>query len=79
LVIRAVGAHTVTVVVGVEKAAFLMPVQRVVGGIQIENDLIWDASVRLEEQRDCKPLNRFLVTGPIVQPIESLKAGANMA
>jgi hypothetical protein len=50
----------------VKEAAFLMPVQRIVGGIQIENDLLWYASVRLEEQLDGKLLNRFLVVRYLV-------------
>jgi hypothetical protein len=36
----------------VKEAAFLMPVQRVVGGIQIQNDLLGRVLVRFQEQID---------------------------
>jgi len=42
----------VAVVIAVKEAPLLMPVQRVVGGVQIENNLPWCAPVRLEKQID---------------------------
>jgi hypothetical protein len=37
---------TITVVIAVKEPAFLMPVQRVVGGVEIEDDLLWWMLVR---------------------------------
>jgi len=42
----------VAVVIAVKKAPLLMPVQRVVGGVQIKDDLPRRALVRLEKQID---------------------------
>jgi hypothetical protein len=42
----------VTVVVAVEEPAFLVPVQRIVGRIEIERDLLGSSPVRLEEEID---------------------------
>jgi hypothetical protein len=42
----------VAIVIAVEEAPLLVPVQRVVGGVQIENNLLRRAPVRLEEQID---------------------------
>ena len=41
----------VGVVVAVEEAALLMPVQRIVGRVEVEDDLPGRPLVRLEEQR----------------------------
>jgi hypothetical protein len=41
----------VAVVIAVEEAALLMPVQRVVGRVEVENDLLGRPLVRLQEQR----------------------------
>ena len=45
----------IAVVVAVEEPAFLMAVQRIVGGIEIENDLRRRRLVRIEEQVDEQP------------------------
>jgi hypothetical protein len=50
LVIRAVGAHAVAVVVAVEEPAFLLSVQRIIGGIEIERDLRRGLGVGIKEQ-----------------------------
>src|SRR6516162_4228584 len=42
---------TVTIIVAVEEAALLVPVQRIVGGIQIENNALWRLGMRLQKQR----------------------------
>jgi hypothetical protein len=42
----------VAVVVTVEEPAFLAAVERIVGGVEVENDLLGRPSVRLEEQVD---------------------------
>lgn len=48
----------VGVVVAVEEAAFLMPVQRDVGGVEVEDDLPRRRAVRVEEQIDEQRLDR---------------------
>jgi hypothetical protein len=68
-----------------KKAAFLVPVQRVVGGIQIENDLLGRVLVRLQEQIDKQPLDLGPVPGdPVIarqlrpaqlEPVERRFAG----
>ena len=40
------------VVVAMEEAAFLVAVQRVVGGVEIEDDPAWRRLVRVEEEVD---------------------------
>ena len=42
----------VGVVIAVEKTFLLMPVQRVVGGVEIEGDLRWRRRVGIEKQLD---------------------------
>ena len=42
----------VAVVIAVKEAAFLMPVQRIIGSVEIENDLLRRVLVRLEKQID---------------------------
>ena len=48
----------VAVVIAVEEAPFLMAVQRVVGGVEIEDDLLRRAAVRLQKQIDEQRLDR---------------------
>ena len=79
----------VAVVVAVEEAAFLMPVQRVVGGVEIENDLLGRLPVRFQEQIDkqCFDLGPIpadpVVAGQLrsaqLQPIERGFAGQRRA
>ncbi len=45
---------------------FLMPVQRVIGGIEIEDDLVWRVLVRLHEQIDKQRLDPGAVPGDAV-------------
>jgi hypothetical protein len=52
---------TIAVIIAVEEPTFLVPVQRIVGGIQIENDLLRRALVCLQEQIDEQPLDRSRV------------------
>jgi hypothetical protein len=47
----------------VEEPAFLVAVQRVVGGVEVERDLRWRLLVRVEEQVDEQRLNRIQVGG----------------
>ena len=56
----------VAVVIAVEKAALLMAVQRVVGGVEIENDLLGRAAMRLQEQVDQQRLDHRLVVADLV-------------
>ena len=48
----------VAVVIAVEEPAFLMAVQRVVGGVEVENDLLGHPCMRLEEEVDEQGLDR---------------------
>jgi len=48
---------TVAVVIAVEEPPFLVPVDWVIGGIEIKDDLVWSARVRLQKQVDQKPLD----------------------
>ena len=55
----------VAVVIAVEEASLLVPVQRVVGGVQIEDDLLRRACVRIEKEIDKDPLDRRRIcSGP---------------
>jgi hypothetical protein len=40
------GKIAIAVVIAVKEAPFLMPVQRVVGGVEVEDDLLWRLWVR---------------------------------
>ena len=48
----------VAVVIAVEEPALLVPVQRIIGGIEIERDLRRGLGVRIEEQIDEQRLDR---------------------
>jgi hypothetical protein len=50
----------------VEEAALLMPVQRVVSGVQVENDLLGRPRVRLKKQVDEQPVDRRAVMADLV-------------
>ncbi len=41
-----------------EEPPFLISVQRVIGGIEIKDDLLWRLVVRIQEQIDKQPLDR---------------------
>ena len=56
----------VAVVVAVEEPAFLMAVQRVVGGVEVENDLLGRPGVRLEEEIDEQRLDRRRVVADLL-------------
>jgi hypothetical protein len=43
---------TEAVVVAVKKAAFLVPMHRIVGGVEVEDDLLRRSAVRIEKQID---------------------------
>ena len=47
----------VAVVIAVEEPALLLPVQRIVGRVEIEDDLLRGALMRLQEQVDQQPLD----------------------
>ena len=75
----------VAVVVAVEEAAFLMPVQRIVGGVEIEDDLRRRRGMRVEEEIDEQRLDRRRIVADLViarrlrpaqlQPVERRFAG----
>ena len=48
----------VAIIVAVEEPAFLMAVQRIVGGVEVEDDLLGRPVVRLEEEVDEQALDR---------------------
>ena len=56
----------VTAVVAMEEAPFLLAVQRVVGGIQIEDDLVRCLLVRLDEARDEQRLEGRRIVSDLV-------------
>jgi hypothetical protein len=56
----------VAVVVAVEKAAFLMAMQRIVGGIEIENDLPRRSGVGIDKQIDQQGFDRLRVVPDLV-------------
>src|SRR5271169_5662080 len=56
----------VAVIVAVEETALLMAVQRVVSGVEIEDDLPGRLVVRLQEQIDEQPLDRGPVMADLV-------------
>ena len=59
---------TIAIVIAVEKAAFLMTVQRIVGRIQIENDLLRSTTMRRQEHIDKQPLDRRRIVADLVIP-----------
>jgi hypothetical protein len=73
----------------VEEAALLMPVQRVIRGVEVENDLLGRRRVRLEEQVDEQPFDRRAVMADLVvarrlgrcvlEPVQSALAGKRRA
>ena len=54
------------IIVAVEEPAFLVAVQRIVGGIEIENDLRRRPSMRLHEEIDEKHLDRRRIVAYLV-------------
>ena len=56
----------VAVVVAVEEPAFLMAVQRIVGGVEVEDDLLGRPGVRLEEEVDEQRLDRRRVVADLL-------------
>jgi hypothetical protein len=79
----------VAIVIAVEEPALLMAVQRIVGGIEIKDDLLRRPCVGLEEQIDEQPLDRrWIVTDLVIarrlgpaqlQPVERRFAGNRRA
>ena len=77
------------VVVTVEEPTLLMPVQGVVGGIEIENDPLGRRLVRLEEQGDEQTLDRRRVVADlmvaarrqrcVLEPVQRALAGERRA
>jgi hypothetical protein len=53
----------VAIVITVEEPAFLMSVQRIIGGVEIKRDLRWRFRVRVEKQVDEQCLDRGRVGG----------------
>src|SRR6201995_3267052 len=56
----------ITVVVAVEEAPFLVPIQRVVGGVEVERDLCRRLVVGIEEQINEQPFHGAGVGGDLV-------------
>ena len=56
----------VGVVITVEETLFLMPMQRIVGGVEIEGDLRWRRRMGVEKQLDKQPLDRRRVIADLV-------------
>ena len=50
---------TVAIVIAVEEAPLLMPVQRIIGGVQVQHDLLRGLRVSFKEQLHQQPLDRF--------------------
>ena len=79
----------VAIVIAVEEAPFLMPVQRVVGGVKIEDDLFRRARMGVEKEVDEHPLDRRRIMADLVigrnrraaqfQPVERRFAGHRRA
>jgi len=63
---RVQGKIAVAVVIAVEEPAFLMAVQRVVGGVEVENDLFGRPCMRLEEEVDEQGFDRRRVMADFV-------------
>ena len=72
-----------------EEAAFLVAVQRIIRGVEVENDLLGRRLVRLEEQVDEQPFDRRAVMADLVvarrlgrrvlEPVQSALAGERRA
>jgi hypothetical protein len=60
------GQIAVVVVIAVEEPAFLVAVQRIVGGIEIEDDLARRLAVRIEEQGDEQRLDGTRLVADLV-------------
>ena len=56
----------VAIVVAVKEAAFLVAVQRIVGGVQVEDDLLRRPAMGIKEQVDEQPLDRVAVVADLV-------------
>ena len=56
----------VAVVIALEEAALLMAVQRVVGGVEVEDDLLRRAAMRLHEKVDRQPLDHRRIVADLV-------------
>src|SRR4051794_27543317 len=79
----------IAVVVAMEEAALLMPVQRVIGGVKVEDDLPRRCAVRLQEQPHEEILNRFAIERDLViarwlrpaqlEPVQGRLAGERRA
>ena len=80
----------VAAIVAVEEPPLLVAVQRVVGGIEVEHDLLGRRGVRVEEQLDEQPLDRGRVMADLVvaggrpgrrvlEPVERRLAGQRRA
>jgi hypothetical protein len=56
----------VAVVIAMEEAALLMPVQRVIRGVEVENDFLGWRLVRFEEELDKQMLDRCRIMADLV-------------
>ena len=58
-----------------EEARFLLPMQRCVGGIQIQNDRLWRFSMRFQKELDQQFVDRFRSVGDLVVAFGSGRTG----
>jgi hypothetical protein len=56
----------VVVVIAVEETTFLTPMQRVVGGVEIQGDLLWRCRMRVEKKFDEPGFDRRRVIADLV-------------
>jgi hypothetical protein len=56
----------IAVLIAVEEAAFLIAVQRIIRGVEVEDDLLGRRRVRLEEKVDEQPFDRRAVMADLV-------------
>ena len=59
-----------------EEPSFLMSVNRIVGGIQVQNDLKWRSLVRIQKMIDHQPIDRFRIHHDLLVPFASSGIGA---
>ena len=66
----------VAVVIAMEETLFLLPVQRVVGGVEVQGDLWWCRGMGVDKQVDKQPLDRRCVIADLVIAKRSAPAGS---
>lgn len=64
---------TVVIVIAVKEPPLLMTMQRIIGGVQIQDDLPRRRRMRVEKQLDPQPLDRFGVRADLVIATDPLR------